>query len=77
VGGWGGWDFPTCPLFYMELLFKFVPMFVEAKSRPELVQTMLELNIKDRVSYRFFDISFDPQKKMWVAWYYPTESSIQ
>ena len=61
----------------MDKVFKHVPMFLEASSREELVKAMLNQNLDDRMSYRFFDIQFDPQKKVWVAWFYPENDKIE
>lgn len=51
-------------------------MFIEAKTRPELVKEMLRQNLSDNMSYRYFDIQWDSQKNVWVAWFYPENNKV-
>ena len=44
-----------------------VPLFLTAKSREELVVRMIENNIKERTTYKYFDIQ--QNGKVHVAWY--------
>jgi hypothetical protein len=55
----------------MDSYFKFIPMYLEGASRDELIKKMIGQNLSDGYSYRYFDIQFDPQKTVWVAWFYP------
>jgi len=56
--------------------FKYIPMYVEGKSRDDLIKSMIKQNLSDNVSYRYFDIQFDAQKAVWVAWFYPENDRI-
>lgn len=55
----------------MDSQFKYIPMYVEAKTRDDLIRRMIQQNLADSYSYRYFDIQFDTQKSLWVAWFYP------
>lgn len=48
--------------------FKNVPQFVTATSKENLVQRMIDQNIKDSIEHNYFSIQQD--KQFWVAWYY-------
>jgi hypothetical protein len=51
-------------------------MYVEAKNRDELIKRMMAQNLADGYSYRYFDIQFDSQKAVWIAWFYPENDKI-
>jgi hypothetical protein len=51
-------------------------MYVEGKSRDELIKNMMRQNLSDQISYRYFDIQWDAQKTVWVAWFYPENDKI-
>ena len=55
----------------MDSHFKYIPMYLEGKTRDELIKRMIAQNLADSYSYRYFDIQFDGQKLVWVAWFYP------
>ena len=44
------------------------PLFVEAKSKRDLVKAMFNNNMKFSSHFKYFDIQKDG--KTWVAWYY-------
>jgi len=46
----------------------YVPVFVEADSKENLIQAFLKINLEMRRENRYFDIQKDGNK--WVAWYY-------
>lgn len=48
--------------------FKNVPQFVTATSKENLIQRMINQNIKDSIEHNYFSIQQD--KQFWVAWYY-------
>ena len=58
----------------MDIIFKYIPMFLEADTKKDLVEAMLRRSMEDSHSYRFFDIQFVEGK--WVAWYYPENDKI-
>jgi hypothetical protein len=60
----------------MDNIFKFVPAYLEAPTRDALIKGMLERNLKDGMSYRYFDIQYDMQSKVWVAWFYPEKERV-
>lgn len=60
----------------MDSQFKYIPMYVEGKSRDELIKNMMRQNLADQISYRYFDIQWDAQKDVWVAWFYPENDKI-
>jgi len=45
-----------------------VPNFIKASSPQGLRRSMYQVQLKDRMQYRFFDISFI--NKEWIAWYF-------
>jgi hypothetical protein len=62
--------------YLVDSQFKYIPMYVEGKSRDDLIKNMIKQNLADQVSYRYFDIQFDDLKKVWVAWFYPENDRI-
>ena len=61
--------FGTLPFYFGALLSDLlnIPHFVTAKSKKELMRSMLQNNIDRGMRFRYFDISFDG--KEWSAWY--------
>ena len=60
----------------MDSQFKYIPMYVEGKSRDDLIKSMIRQNLADGISYRYFDIQYDSQKKVWVSWFYPENDRV-
>jgi len=51
-----------------------VPVYIEAKTKDELVKKFLEINAKLGTWHKFFDIQKDGKK--WVAWFYQEAQMI-
>ncbi len=45
-----------------------IPNYIEAKSKDELMEKILMINLSVSTYHRFFDIQREGKK--WVAWYY-------
>ena len=46
-----------------------IPNFISASSPRGLRRLMLRTNAKARTQFSYFDISYNPTTKKWVAWY--------
>lgn len=51
-----------------------VPNFVKAANENELVRAMLAKNIRDGITYKYFDIGI--QGDTWFAWYLADTSKL-
>jgi hypothetical protein len=67
---WGGFGRPV----FLMREFKYIPSFLTAKTKEQLVKKMVERCMRDAISYRFFDIQKDGAE--WVAWFYPEKDAV-